>query len=123
MTKCIELSRTRTVKDDIYDREQKDNYGRVVGLRIYKFESEFTPANDHNTFGKKLYDKEPGLYYVAQILTTRGGTPYGAYRPLEFFKTEAERHEYITKRVKKFWKNRGEANELARVGHKTPAIH
>jgi len=106
MARCIELSRTRPTSDHIMDDQQRDLQGRIVGLRIVKFESEMVPATVENSNGLRLHNIEPGFYYRLQITTTRGGAQYGATRAAVFFDNPESRDAAVTRRIKSFWKNR-----------------
>lgn len=110
MPKCIELSRTRTVADDIMDEQQRDCQQRIAGLRIFKYESEMTPATAQNSNGKRLYVIEPGFYYTVQITATRAGKPFGTYKAPKFFNSPDERDAFITRRIKLFWRHRRACN-------------
>lgn len=113
LPKCIELSRTKPEKADIVDEHQRDLQNRIVGVRFTTFESEFTLATPHNVFGNKVYNLEPGHYYVVYVDVTRSGTPYGKTKCKKFFTSPVDRDEFITARIKKFWRNRRGKNVAA----------
>ena len=72
-----------------------DSKGREVGVQVCTYEFDVVPSTRDSGWS----NRELGHYFYCDVQTTRSYAPFGACQPENSFKTEAERDEYIAKRV------------------------
>lgn len=80
-----------------------DNKHRAYGAQVELGVFEYTRHIDG------LSQIEPGTYFVARVMATRGGKPYGAMQATNRFTTAAERRKYIDKRIEQMRKRAAKA--------------
>lgn len=75
---------------------KNDRFKRAHGCSITTYECSFTPVRGHVS---ECYTQAPGLYFAAVVQVTRGGSMIGPMALPKYFLTDAERTQYIDKRV------------------------
>lgn len=80
--------------------EHADRFGRKIGLNVITWEAQYEAKGADDPHPRCGYSHAAGHYFVACCQPSRDGENYGASQDDRHFATEAERADYIARRMK-----------------------